>query len=60
MGEVTLLNDKTVPFQNMYRVNTGFHVRKKKNGAFYLKSAINQMKEGAMVQNLWNEQTIEI
>lgn len=57
MGEVTLLSNKTVPFQNMYTVNTGFHVRM---WGLDLKSAIFQLIRGAMVQNLWNEQTIEI
>lgn len=27
MEEITLLTNKTVPFQNMYRLNTGFHVK---------------------------------
>lgn len=57
MGEVTLPSNKTVPFQNMNTVNTGFVARMR---GLYLESALFGLIRGAMVQNLWNEQTIEI
>lgn len=57
MGEVTLLSNKTVPFQNMYRVNTGFHV--KIQGSLS-KICNNSGARGQWYKNLWNKQTMEI
>lgn len=36
VGEVTLLSNKTVPFHNMYRVNTGFHVKIQGNLQYFM------------------------